>query len=93
MYHRSFQRQLSLYGFGRITSGKKRALRFHDSFVRGDSSSGYRAAEDSWNLQRLAGLVAADRARDHEGRPTLVDARGLEAPEARRVAPEGRDRN
>ena len=33
--YKSFQRQLSLYGFTRIAAGKRKGLRFHEKFVRG----------------------------------------------------------
>ena len=33
--YKSFQRQLSLYGFTRIANGKRKGLRFHEKFRRG----------------------------------------------------------
>lgn len=33
--YKSFQRQLSLYGFTRITNGRRKGMRLHDKFLRG----------------------------------------------------------
>ena len=38
-HDRSFQRQLSLYNFGRITKGPNKGLRFHNLFKRGNKSA------------------------------------------------------
>lgn len=64
--YKSFQRQLSLYGFQRVTVGPNKGLRFHDKLRRGQADLVRQMKPVGYKPRNLARLVERQNQRQRE---------------------------